>query len=431
MREIVSTDPDYYWGWQQLANWYDEEEATADYLESAEQLVRLAPTDPSAFGYRGEARAAAGDRRGAKADFRKAFELDPAYAFAGISLFDGLLVDGEWDEAERTLARLEEHVGGPHVQLRGLRLKCLRKDRDGARQVFQALIKQGDVPPFVVTKAATAMVEAGYAVDVDTAVNEAIGGNVVPPVARLFVERAVGRGDWSFLDKLPELLKGGAGGREVLYAAVDTLAAPAQRSRLHEVLAQFGDEIRQTHRGWAKAAGALTSVRDYAAAATWAADWEARKPDEPWMLHPVAFALRQLGRAADAQRVTTYALGLAVEDAATTDFRVWAAFEEALDGRADRAEGLLDGVDEDDLDDVPRVIYAFTRSLITVQTRGAPAFVEAREQGRIAIREFAPKEVDPDLRLSYQRWAKRLARAAGGIGPWVWATFHGRRVPGG
>jgi hypothetical protein len=312
-----------------------------------------------------------------------------------------------------------------------LRLKSLRKDRDGARKAFESLIRQDDVPPFVMTKAATAMIEAGYATDVDSAVNAAIGGNVAPPVARLFVERAVARGDWSFLDQLPELLKAGAGGREVLYAAVDTLAAPAQRSRLHEVLAQFGNEIRQTHRGWAKAAGALVSVRDYATAATWAADWETRKPDEPWMLHPAAFALRQLGRPADAQRVTRYALGLAVEDAAMTDFRVWAAFEEALDGQTDRAEELLSGVDEDDLDDVPRVIYAFTRSLMTVQKRGTSTFAEAREQGREAIREFAPKETDPDLTLSYQRWAKRLARDAGGLGPWVWAVFYGRRVPRG
>ena len=431
MREIVATDPDYYWGWQQLANWYDEEDATADYLEATEHLVRLGPTDPSAYGYRGEARAAAGDRRGAKADFRRAFELDPAYAFAGISLFDTLVTDDELNEADRTLARLEEHVGGPHVQLRALRLKCLRKDREGAKSAFRALISEPDAPPFVITKAASAMTDAGYAADVDDAVAAEIDGSLSPPVARLFVERAAGRGDWSFLQKLPTLITRGEGGRELLYSTVDALASPSQRSRLHDVLDRFGDEIRQTHRGWAKAAGALMSVRDYAAVATWCADWETRKPDEPWMLHPMALALRQLGRPADAHRVVKYALGLPVEDAATPDFRVWAAFEEALDGYRDRAESLLEGVDEEDLDDVPRVLYAFTRSMIAVQRTGGTAFPEARERGRQAVREFAPKERDPDVVLSYQRWAKRLARDAGGIGPWVWAAFQGKRLPGG
>lgn len=429
MREIVATDPDYYWGWQQLANWYDEEDATADYLEATEQLVRLGPTDPSAYGYRGEARAAAGDRRGAKSDYRRAFELDPAYAFAGISLFDTLVSDDELDEADRTLARLEEHVGGPHVQLRALRLRCLRKDREGAKSAFRTLIAEVDAPPFVITKAASAMTDAGYASDVDEAVAAEIEGALSPPVARLFVERAAGRADWSFLERLPVLIQRGEGGREVLYSTVDALAAPSQRARLHDVLERFGDQIRQTQRGWAKAAGALMSVRDYAAVATWCADWESRKPDEPWMLHPLALSLRQLGRPADANPVVKYALGLAVEDAATPDFRVWAAFEEAIAGYPDRAESLLDGVEDEDLDDVPRVLCAFTRSLIALRRKGATAFTEARERGRQAVREFAPKERDADIALSYQRWAKRLARDAGGIGPWVWAVFQGKRLP--
>jgi len=429
MREIVLADPDYYWGWQQLANWYDEEGASTDYLEATEHLVRLGPTDPSAFGYRGEARAAAGDHRGAKSDFRRAFELDPAYAFAGISLFDSLVNDGELEDADRTLARLEEHVGGPHVQLRAIRLKCLRKDREGAKQTFRALSVEEDAPPFVVAKAAAAMSEAGYGADVDEAVAAAIEQGASASVAQLFVERASGRGDWSFLDKLPSLVKRGDSGREVLYAAVDALAAPAQRSRLHDVLGRFGDEIRQSHHGWAKAASALVSVRDYSAAATWSSDWEARKPDEPWMLHPLVVALRQLGRPAEAHRVAAYALELPGEDASTADFRVWAAFEEALQSRPGRAESLLNGVDQEDLDDILRILHAFARSLVMVQKNGAPAFAEARDRGRKALREFAPKQSDPDLTLSYQRWAKRLARDAGGLGAWVWATFQGRRVP--
>jgi hypothetical protein len=91
----------------------------------------------------------------------------------------------------------------------------------------------------------------------------------------------------------------------------------------------------------------------------------------------------------------------------------------------------LDGVDEEDLDDVPRVLYAFTRSMIAVQRTGGTAFAGARERGRQAVREFAPKERDADVLLSYQRWAKRLARDAGGIGPRVWAAFQGRRLPRG
>jgi tetratricopeptide (TPR) repeat protein len=429
MREIVTADPDYFWGWQQLANWFDEEESTADYLQATEHLVRLGPNDPSAFGYRGEARAAAGDRRGAKGDFRRAFELDPAYAFAGISLFDSLLADDELDEAERTVARLEEHVGGPHVQLRSLRLKCLRKDREGAAAVFRSLIAQSDVPPFVISKAAAAMEEAGFDAAVDTAVGEAVDGEPIQAVARLFVERAGARNDWSFLERLPQLLKRGEGGREVLYATIDALAGPAHRGRLHDLLGQYGDEIRQSHRGWAKAIGSLVSVRDYETAVTWAGDWKERKPDEPWMLHPLSIALRQLGRFQEAYQVAVYVLGLEAEDTTTDDFRVWLAFEETLDGRADRAERTLGSVDEEELDDVPRILYKLAKSLIGVQRAGRSGFEVARSAGMQAVRELAPKDNDPDLFLSYQRWARRLAQAVGGVGPWLWSLLYGKKLP--
>jgi cellulose synthase operon protein C len=429
MREIVGTDPDYYWGWQQLANWFDEEEAGSDYLEATEHLVRLGPTDPSAYGYRGEARAAAGDRRGAKADFRRAFELDPAYAFAGISLFDAQTADSELDEAERTLARLEEHVGGPHVQLRALRLRAVRKDADGARQAFEALLGQADVPAFVVTKAAAAMLDAGYAAAADEVIAAAVERQPSPALARLFVDRAAARGDWSFLDRVPTLIKQDAG-REVLYAAVDALGAPVHRGRLHDLLDRFGDEIRETDRGWAKAAASLVGVRDYTAAATWAADWQAREPDEPWMLHSVGMAFRQLGRTDEARRVSVYALGLPGEDPTTPDFRVWLAFEEALDGRPERASGLLADIDDDDLDDVPRILHALTTGLIAVQRSGRPAFVASRDRGLEAIRQYAPKGPDPDLAQSFQRWARRLARDAGGLAAWFWSRFKARTLPG-
>ena len=425
MREIVAADLDYGWGWQQLATWYDETEAHTDYLEATENLVRLGPTDPSAFGYRGEARAALGDHRGAKADFRRAFEIDPAYAFAGISLFDRQVADNEVAEAERTLALLEEHVGGPHILLRTIRIRCLKNDPAGARTAFDALLNTADAPAFVVTKAAATLSEAGYGDVIDDLVGGAIGPDTPAHVARLYVERAAGRGDWGFLDHLTSL----KAGPEVLHSVVDALAAPAHRVRLHAFIRTHGDRLRETHRGWAKVAVALGGVRDFDAVVSWAADWEKRKPDEPWMLHPVAVALRQLARPDEAHRVCVYASELPTEDTTSADFRGWMAFEEALAGRTDRAAHLVDGVDSEDLDDVPHILWEFTRALIDVQRRGRAAFDSARSKGLQAIQSLAPKTTDADLLHSYRRWAARLVHDGGGWFARFWALFGTRRLP--
>jgi hypothetical protein len=90
---------------------------------------------------------------------------------------------------------------------------------------------------------------------------------------------------------------------------------------------------------------------------------------------------------------------------------------------------MLAVVDEDELDDVPRVLHALTVALVQVQRRGRPAFAEARDRGLEAVKEFAPKTDDADLQLSYQRWARRLAKDAGGLAAWIWARLRAGQLP--
>jgi len=92
---------------------------------------------------------------------------------------------------------------------------------------------------------------------------------------------------------------------------------------------------------------------------------------------------------------------------------------------------LLTDIDEDDLDDVPRILHALTLALATVQRKGRLAFADARERAQAAVGKYAPKAGDADLTFSYRRWSKRLAQEAGGIAAWLWATFKGKALPSG
>ena len=44
MQALVSVNPDYYWGWQQLADWYNETDRPQNYLEAAGELVPPFPS---------------------------------------------------------------------------------------------------------------------------------------------------------------------------------------------------------------------------------------------------------------------------------------------------------------------------------------------------------------------------------------------------
>ena len=427
MREILRADPDYYWGWQQIANWYDAADAHGDYLEAAENLVRLAPSDPAAFGYRGEAKLFGGDRRGAKADFQKAFELDPSYAFAGLHLMDELLADEELETAGKTLARLQEHIGGPYVRLRAIRLAVKHKDAETAHTQFREMCRDDEAPYLLLSKAADALTEAGWAAAADQVLNEAIDDDKsVVHVGRLWVERSAARNDVNFEKKLPLLFERGAIGQEALFAAIEALAKPMSAGRLHECIALHEKALRETDRGWAKAAHALVAVRDYQVAADWAADWEKRRVDEPWMLLPAALAFRMLDRMEEAYAVSRKAL-LLPGDTALPDHQVYVALEDALNNRTAEAARLLTQIDPEELDDVPRLFFVLAESLVAVQradpaTRSA-AFHEARKKVEEALASYAPKEMNTDLSRCYRRWTARMAQDARGIAGWAWGIW--------
>ena len=112
MRAVLAEDGDYYWGWQNLADWGRDSGKPALYLEAAEVMVRLAPASPYAAGYRGDARQKSGDRSGAKIEYRRAIDKAPDYSFAGFRLFDLELEDRDLKAAGSVLEVLTLHNKG-------------------------------------------------------------------------------------------------------------------------------------------------------------------------------------------------------------------------------------------------------------------------------------------------------------------------------
>lgn len=426
MREILTNDKDYYWGWQQLASWYDSPDSYNDYLEAGEQLVRLAPTDPTSFGYRGEAKLFLNDRRGAKQDFQKAFDLDPQYVFAGLHLIDEQLADNDTDGATRTLARLQEHSDGPYVQLRAVRLAVKFKDESQAREAFEEMCSNAEAPVLLLHKASEAMTEAGWGKSVDEILDEAVGEEEISAhVGRMWVERCTKRNDWSFLERLPELLEDDEIGEEALMATLDAVSFPAKADKLYEVMKRFDEPLRESDRLWSKVGEALINVGNYPTAEGWMSDWKKRDLDQGSFLHPAVVASRLLGKDAEAYDICDKALSLP-PDSATSDFHVWMAFEDALAGRTEPARDHLDDCDEDELSDVLELLYSFTDALLQIQEAAkgerAGLFAKIKEDIKEDIGELAPKTPNPDLARSYKRWVARIARDVGGLSAWFWAV---------
>ncbi|MFO0847969.1 MAG: hypothetical protein U0871_05320 [Gemmataceae bacterium] len=162
MQALVSVDPEYVWGWQQLAEWYNETNRPQSYLEAASELVRLRPEHPMSLTMRGEAKLQTGDRDGGKEDLRDALRIHPGYSPAAVVLFDACLADDEHRDARAALAVLQEHLTGPEVLVKQLQFAARTDDETAAARTFADLCQTpGDAPPLFLQMALTEMHSAG------------------------------------------------------------------------------------------------------------------------------------------------------------------------------------------------------------------------------------------------------------------------------
>ena len=139
MQALVAVDPGYTWGWQQLAEWYNDTGRSELFLEAATQFARLRPDNPVSLTMRGEARLQNDERDDGKEDLREALRLTPSYSPAAVILFDACLADGEAREARGALAVLQEHLTGPEVLVKQVQFGVKADEPKQAKRAFREL----------------------------------------------------------------------------------------------------------------------------------------------------------------------------------------------------------------------------------------------------------------------------------------------------
>lgn len=163
MQALVSVDPEYYWGWQQLADWYNDTGKPDAYLEAAGELCDLRPGHPVPLTLRGDAKLQTGDRDGGKADLRDALRAHPGYSPAAAILFDACLADGELKDARAALAVLQEHQAGPDVLIKQIGYAVKTSDADGAARAFgEVCMAPGETGPMLLQLSLAEMRNAGW-----------------------------------------------------------------------------------------------------------------------------------------------------------------------------------------------------------------------------------------------------------------------------
>ncbi len=430
MRAAVTDEPDYSWGWSKLVDWYRQVNDSANYLEAAENLVRLSPHSPVAFGYRGDARLRQGDRKGAKDDFAKSIDIAPDYAFGAQHLFDEQYADEEWDAAAQTLALLQKHADDEFTCARTAHLAARRQERAPALDALRRLCTWETQATWPLESTVSLLLEAGWAGSIDEVLRSALDDPKVNPLlGKLWAERSIARRDWSDVKLLESLLERGAVGQQALEAWVRGLGQAQQSWKLRRCLRRFEKSLRASTSCWGIAGYALTSIRHFAAAADWCRDWAERTDVQPWMLLNVVIAMRSLGRHEEARRVGRRAVELRPDH--TSRYHVlWLAADEAVAGATAAAEERLKPLAPKSLDTTHRYLHGLITAVLDVQRSAAAertaAFARSRRQLQETMAACTPLPAEDRMAVLavYRLCVRRLATDRGGALPRLWSWWR-------
>ncbi len=425
MKQVVSEDPGYFWGWSQLAEWQAAMGNPAGQLEAAAQLITIAPHDAFGWVHRAGARLALGNSADAVADYRKATELAPAYPFAAFQLFDLLVKRAEFSEAERALERIRPHCDPADYELRMLEL-AIAQDRKSAlwAKHLQELCKHTAAKTWHLTDALARLTQAHKSADAAKVLRGCLDAG--PHVCEAWVRLECQQGRWEVRDELAGLPGDSPGKPTCLAAYAGMLGSTHQREALRHFVEDFRLPLTKTTRAWGLVGSAFYQAGDDQGAAEWLKEFKSYPDAEPWMLLNLVVPLRCLGKLDQAHEVSAYACGQLKPDHTTSWHQTWLLFDAAPQTPAADAQAEIRRLRLTRLDDYHRFILALAEA-VTVSGSGVPdAFRQARRILADAARKSPPIFHDIALASTYQTALERIAGNSGGLSVRLWKWY--RRV---
>jgi Tfp pilus assembly protein PilF len=397
VQDVVLDEPDFFWAWKRLADWYDETGHLNQYLQAAEQMTRLEPLEPKCWGYLGDARVRTGQREEAKRDLQRAVDLAPDYPFAANLLLELQIQDGDLDAAEKTIERVAQYMPTAYAAAHRVRLASRRKDQAAAIEGLRALCRSDANGPEPFYGAIDEMIDQGW--------RDAVGAELAqfvmqadanPQLGGVWIQWCASQNDWNLCRDTVEALRGRG---EIWLVACESylaeLADDKQESRLATFLERYAEDLGRDIRTWSAAGAALALLGKPKEAAAWLADWRQRPDVQPYMLVALVGALWEAGRENEAAEVGKYAIELPHDDPAKAVHALWLALYSAMSGDAEAAATWL-GPMMPEMFTSPfyAALCTLVRGLVGIQIwpaerAGELDYVRARERLASALAPFA------------------------------------------
>jgi cellulose synthase operon protein C len=425
MRQVVRDDPQYYWGWTQLAEWYPQQGRHRDYLDASERLVELAPANAWTYAHRATARRDLGDRSGAKEDFAHAQELAPGFEWVTFQLFDMQLQDNEHDAVKETLKKMAGHIHPKEVALRHVQLAGDMHHRHQALDQVSILADGSADRGYTLMQALETFRMMGWVADLASALSERLD-LADQTIGTAWVRALCGVNYAHIKRAVKKRIAAADVSTQCLVGICDGLIVAKKPDAVALVIKRCREQLRADTWGWASVGRVYSKMHDDAKAAAWMDDWDERDGTESWMLLNLGISLRGLGRIDEARAVHQHALEKARPDFTTAYHETWLALDDALARKVEDAEQTLARSNMSGLDGYHHLIATFARAVLVTVT--APdkgyAFDEARHQLTQAARTVEAIDHDGALGKTYRRVVWKIATNCGGLNRKAWALWR-------
>ncbi|MBL8190131.1 MAG: tetratricopeptide repeat protein [Acidobacteria bacterium] len=381
LKKLVADEPNYYPAWSLLADWYRASESYADYLNAAQEMVRLVPHRSVPLGYLADAQLLNDHRKEAKETLRYAMTLDPAYEFASTALFDMQLQDYELDAAEETLAILRQQIGGDLTTVRELRLAGKRKNFWQARELLKSLcLSKTDNASFL-AQALQADMETNWNATAVEVLNETLDSpQANPNVGVFYVESCEAKQQWeNCRRRLLSLPERNELWRRAVNAYLEALTRAGQKHRAREFINEVEADLRAHVLTWGHTGYVLLNLGDVKRTIEWMSDWRNRESVESWMLWNLSLALRMESRNAESREVSLQALSLQPDDL-TQAHTLLVTMDELLQGDLNAAEQRIVRINEPTLRDWDRHLWRLIGVVHELRKTNPPNYSAAIDQ---------------------------------------------------
>ena len=419
LRAALAAESNNHEGWKQLADWYQSLGDTQSYLDAAREMVRIAPHHDVSLGYLGEALSLNGNHSEARAAYQHAFELNPSYVFAGLSVFDMHLANGELPAARAILDQIKPHDNSPYVLTRELQYAIRTQNRHAAIELLPKICTTECPTTWPISQAIVELAEAGWSAQalsmLDTLLDDP---HLQPEVYRQWGALiASGQDSIRHYSRFETLAERGESGCLATYGLLETYAKTRRsRDTMHFIRNNWAWMTRHTL-CWGSAGYALAELRDYSEVAQRMHDWRQRSDAKSWMLVNAVEGLRAVGLRTEAVAASLHALQLADANGSVVH-KIWLAADQAIDGDIETAKQYLHGVESAALDDDYRFLFNLVMAITRVHD--APLgekgryFNQAYKELALLPSRYPQWRHEPARRKHYIATLKRLAMLRGG-----------------